>query len=254
MQKGIVIVSILLLTIVSSTLAQRKPPAFKKFVHIDRRDSLPYGLLEPLKPVAGKKYPLVIYLHGAGERGTDNIKNIKHIQILFNYNIFDKYPCYIFAPQCPKGEVWSTMMNGKPFSATPSRPMEMVIQMLEKISIKYPIDHTRIYVTGVSMGGYGTWDLITRFPFRFAAAVPVCGGGDVRSIEKIKHIPIWAFHGAEDLTVPAEETRKMVYGLQEAGALPGYTEFPGIGHTSWHQAYKEPQLMPWLWKQKLGAQ
>jgi predicted peptidase len=251
MQKGILIFSILFLGVVSSLFAQRQPPPFKKSVYVVKKDSLPYGLLSPLKPVNGEKYPLVIYLHGSSERGTDNTKQIKHIQILFNYNTFDKYPCYVLAPQCPKGEVWSTMMGGKSFSATPTRPMEMLIQLMEKISIEYPIDISRIYVTGISMGAYGTWDLMTRLPYRFAAAVPICGGGDPKAIDKIKHIPVWAFHGAEDPTVPAEETRKMIYALQEAGALPGYTEFPGIGHTSWHQAYKEPQLMPWLWKQKL---
>lgn len=251
MQKRIFTFSILFLLFCLEAFSQRQPPQFKKFVHVDKKDSLPYGLLQPLKPVSGEKYPLVIFLHGSSERGSDNAKHFKHIQLLFNYNIFDKYPCYVFAPQCPKGEVWSTMSNGKSYSATPTRPMEMVIQAMEKLSMQYPIDHTRIYVTGVSMGGFGVWDLLARLPYRFAAGVPICGGGDVRTIEKIKHIPVWAFHGAEDPTVPAEVTRKMIYGLQEAGALPGYTEFPGIGHTSWHQAYKEPQLMPWLWKQKL---
>jgi predicted peptidase len=252
MQKRILLFAILFLLLAPAVPAQRQPPPFKKFVHIDKRDSLPYGLLAPLKPVNGQKYPLVIYLHGSSERGTDNEKQLKHIQLLFNYNTFNKYPCYVFAPQCPKGEVWSTMMNGKPYSAVPTRPMEMLIQMMEKIAIQYPIDHTRIYITGISMGGFGTWDLMARLPFRFAAAVPICGGGDVKTVEKIKHIPMWAFHGAEDPTVPAEMTRKMIYALQEAGAMPGYTEFPGVGHTSWHQAYKEPHLMPWLWKQKLS--
>ena len=251
MQKGIVVCSILLLLSFSSLFAQRQPPPFKKFIHTHKKDSLPYGLLEPLKPVKGEKYPLVIFLHGASERGTDNEKNIKHIQLLFNYNTFNKYPCYVLAPQCPKGEVWTTMMNGKSYSATPTRPMEMLIQVLDKISAQYPIDLTRVYVTGVSMGGFGTWDLLARFPHRFAAGVPVCGGGDVKTIEKIKHIPVWAFHGAEDETVPAEFSRKMIDALHEAGALPGYTEFPGVGHSSWHHAYKEPQLMPWLWKQKI---
>jgi predicted peptidase len=253
MQKRISIITFLFFVIISSVTAQRQPPAFKKFVHLDRRDSLPYALLEPLKPVKDQKYPLVIFLHGASERGTDNEKNVKHIQILFSYNTFDKYPCYVLAPQCPKGEMWSTLMNGKPFSATPTRPMEMLIQLMTKITAQYPIDPARIYVTGVSMGGFGTWDLMARFPDRFAGAVPICGGGDVKTIDKIKHIPVWAFHGAEDPTVPAELTRKMIYALQEVGAFPGYTEYPGVGHASWHHAYKEPQLMPWLWKQKLKS-
>jgi predicted peptidase len=251
MQKGILILLILVLTGISKGIAQRQPPAFKKLVHVHKRDSLPYGLLEPMNLVKGQKYPLVIFLHGASERGTDNDKHLKHIQILFNYNTFNKFPCYVFAPQCPRGEVWSQMMFGKSFSTTPTRPMELAMQMIEKIAMQYPIDHTRIYITGVSMGGFGTWDLIARLPYRFAAAVPICGGGDPETAAKIKHIPIWAFHGAEDPTVPPESSRKMIHALQDLGALPGYSEFPGIAHSSWHQAYKEPHLMPWLWKQKL---
>jgi predicted peptidase len=254
------IVSFLILFLVmSSTLfaqktqqkkPQKTPPPFKKFLYLDKKDTLPYGILEPLNPVPGQKYPLVIFLHGAGERGKDNDNHLKHIQILFSKNTLDKYPCYVFAPQCPENKVWSEMMFGKSFSTTPTRPMQMLIQALEKVSVQYPIDHTRIYVTGVSMGAFGTWDLLARFPYRFAAAVPICGGGDVKTIPSIKHIPVWAFHGAEDPTVSPELSRKMIQGLQEAGALPGYTEYPGVKHASWHHAYKEPQLMPWLWKQK----
>ena len=144
------------------------------------------------------------------------------------------------------------MSFGKSFNpSTPTRPMEMLIQLLEEISVDYPIDHSRIYVTGISMGGFGTWDLMARFPYRFAAAVPVCGGGDVKTVPTIKHIPVWVFHGAEDPTVSPELSRKMVQAFWEAGALPGYTEFPEVKHPSWHHAYKEPQLMPWMWRQKL---
>lgn len=232
---------------------EKKPPLpeFKKFVHLDKKDSLPYGLLAPQEIKPGEKYPLVLFLHGAGERGSDNENHLKHIHILFNRNVHNKYPCFVLAPQCPKGKVWSDMMYGKSYSASPTRVMEMVIQVLEKVSIDYPIDHTRIYVTGISMGGFGTWDLMARFPHRFAAAVPVCGGGDVKTVPQIKHIPVWAFHGAMDPTVPPELSRKMIQALQDAGALPGYTEYPEVKHTSWHHAYKEPQLMPWMWRQKL---
>jgi predicted peptidase len=252
MQNLSLIFLIAFLAISDPAFSQKEAPPFKKFLHISRGDSLPYGLLQPLDLAKGQKYPLVIFLHGAAERGNDNEKNIKHIQILFTRNTLNKYPCYVFAPQCPKKQVWSTLMNGKPFSATPTRPMEMLLQVLEKISVDYPIDHSRIYITGVSMGGFGTWDLMARYPFRFAAAVPICGGGDLKTIDKIKHIPVWAFHGAEDPTVPAEQSRKMIHALQDAGAFPGFTEYPGVQHTSWHHAYKEPQLMVWLWKQSLN--
>jgi predicted peptidase len=253
MQNRFFLISMLIVVMSASAFAQKEPPPFKKMVYIEKGDSLPYGLLQPGKPVQGEKYPLVIFLHGAGERGSDNEKNIKHIQLLFTANNHNKYPCYVVAPQCPKKEVWSDLMWGKPFSATPTRPMEMFLQLLEKIQKEYPIDLNRIYITGVSMGGFGTWDLMARFPNRFAAAVPICGGGDERTVEKIKHIPVWAFHGAKDETVPPKLSRKMIAALQNAGASPGYTEYPNVEHNSWYQAYKDPYLITWLFRQNLVA-
>jgi len=251
MQNPIVRLIALLLFISLSAMAQRQPPPFKKMQHIQGNDTLPYGLLQPLKINPGQKYPLVIFLHGAGERGNDNEGNIKHIQILYNHNVLNKWPSFVLAPQCPEKQVWSDMMYGKSFSSKPTRPMEMLIQLIDKVQREYPIDPSRIYVTGVSMGGFGTWDLLARFPNRFAAGVPICGGADERIVAKIKHIPVWVFHGSDDEVVPPALSRKMVTALQAAGALPGYTEYPGIKHTSWHQAYKEPHLMVWLFKQKL---
>jgi predicted peptidase len=232
-------------------MAQKEPPPFKKFYHIDKADTLPYGILSPINLMDGEKYPLVIFLHGAGERGNDNAKHLKHIQILFTTNTLNKFPCFIVAPQCPKGQSWSDLMAGKPFNVTPTRPMTLFIQSLEKILKDYPIDPARIYVTGVSMGGYGTWDLITRFPKKFAAAIPICGGGDPRYASQIKHIPLWTFHGAKDYTVPPENSRIMIQALLDAGGKPGYTEYPDVEHNSWVHAYREPFLMPWLYKQIL---
>ena len=143
-------------------------------------------------------------------------------------------------------------MGSNSMGATPTRPMQLFIQLLDKVLKEYPIDPARIYVTGVSMGGFGTWDLLARFPTRFAAAVPICGGGDESTAAKIKHVPIWAFHGALDHTVPPEKSRSMIQALQRAGGLPGYTEYPDIEHNSWVWAYRDPHLMVWLFKQKLA--
>jgi predicted peptidase len=130
--------------------------------------------------------------------------------------------------------------------------MAMVIELIAKIEKEFPIDRSRIYVTGLSMGGYGTWDLIARFPHRFAAAVPVCGGGDPETASQIKHIPLWAFHGALDNVVPPGQSRVMVRALQDAGGTPGYTEYPDVKHDSWVYAFREPHLLPWLFNQHLG--
>jgi predicted peptidase len=118
---------------------------------------------------------------------------------------------------------------------------------------EYPVDPSRIYITGVSMGGFGTWDLLARLPGKFAAAIPICGGGDEQTALKIKHIPLWVFHGAKDDIVSPKQSRTMIKALQDAGGAPGYTEYPDIEHSSWVQAYREPHLLPWLFKQKLNG-
>jgi predicted peptidase len=246
------VVLVLVLTMLMTTVhAQKKKPQdlpFQKFTYKTKSDTLPYALLAPVDKT--QKYPLVIFLHGKAERGKDNVQQLSHVQILFNANTYAKYPCIVLAPQCPERYYWSDLVSNKKLTRSPGPPLQMVIDVMEKIIKEYPVDTSRIYVTGVSMGGFATWELISRFPERFAAAVPVCGGGDETVAVKFKNLPIWAFHGAEDAVVPPARSRAMVDALQAAGALPGYTEYPGVKHNSWTWAYKEPHLLPWLFKQK----
>lgn len=233
-----------------NAMAQSDSLAFAKFQHIEGNDTLPYRFLKPRKIKANTQYPLVIFLHGAGERGNDNEKNIKHIKDLFTSNANRmKYPCFVIAPQCPAKLKWIEAYNTT-LSAKPAKPMQQFINLLEDILKKYPIDQTRIYITGLSMGGYGTWDLIARYPEKFAAAVPICGGGDVGKAPRIKNIPIWAFHGAKDSLVPPEKSRNMIKAIQAAGGSPGYTEYPDVEHPSWVHAYKDPYLIIWMFRQK----
>ena len=232
--------------------AQKDSTAFLRLHYITGSDTLPYRLLTPRNVESNTTYPLVIFLHGAGERGNDNEKNIKHIKDLFTNNgNRQKYPCFVIAPQCAKNEKWIPAYNAQ-FSEKPAMPLKLFIDLLEKILKEYPIDQTRIYVTGLSMGGYGTWDLIARYPHKFAAAVPICGGGDEKTAQAIKHIPIWAFHGATDPLVKPERSRLMIKALQDAGASPGYTEYPDVDHPSWIYAYQESYLMVWMFRQKLS--
>lgn len=239
-----------------STQAQ-KMSLFDKLIYSSGTDSIPYRLLKPVNPEAFDKFPLVIFLHGAGERGSDNESHIKHITELFlDETNRGKYPCYLVAPQCPKGGWWANHErkgSNASLKPDPSVALRLVSELIDKIIKEYPIDENRIYITGLSMGGYGTWELIARYPNKFAAAVPICGGGDVKTADKFKHLPIWAFHGALDEVVKPQESRRMINALQSAGALPGYTEYPDIGHDSWTYAYREPHLIHWLFKQKKSA-
>jgi len=232
-----------------------KLPLFDKLMYISGNDTLPYRLLKPLNPQSKKSFPLVIFLHGAGERGRDNEAQIKHIKELFlDPDNRNRQACYVVAPQCPEKVMWAIhdkREDGLIMKPTPTRPMAMLIELIGMLEKEFPIDLSRIYVTGVSMGGFGTWDLIARFPDRFAAAVPICGGGDTQTAPLLKNNPIWVFHGALDKVVTPRQSRSMVKALQDAGGTPGYTEYPDVGHDSWVYAYREPHLLPWMFDQYL---
>jgi predicted peptidase len=229
-------------------------PLFDKLLYISNNDTLPYRFLKPVNPQSKKTFPLVIFLHGAGERGRDNEVQIKHITETFlDPDNRSRHACYLLAPQCPKKVSWAvherngnTIMKDKP---TPV--MQLLIELIGQIQKEFPIDSSRIYVVGLSMGGYGTWDLISRLPNRFAAAVPICGGGDPRMVERIKNMPVWAFHGARDKVVSPVQSRVMIESLILAGGTPGYTEYPDVEHDSWVYALREPHLLPWMFDQAL---
>jgi Dienelactone hydrolase family len=131
----------------------------------------------------------------------------------------------------------------------PSTPMRLALEVLSQLRKEFNLDDKRLYVTGLSMGGYGTWDVIARHPTLFAAAVPVCGGADESTAPTVKDIPIWCFHGGADPVVPTGRSRNMIKALEAAGGHPKYTEYPGVGHNSWDKAYSEPQLPEWLFTQ-----
>jgi predicted peptidase len=249
-----IIPSISFLIFLSFTSLSQKMDAFEKLLYVNKGDSLPYRMLKPVDAKSQEPIPLVIFLHGAGERGNDNEVQIKHIAELFlNEKNRTKFPCYVIAPQCPKGQMWAKYegeMESMRLRKNPTTPMKLVIELIELVCNENAIDQSRIYVTGLSMGGFGTWDLISRFPDKFAAAVPICGGGDASRAEQIRDIPLWAFHGSKDKIVLPQHSRKMIEALHNAGALPGFTEYPDVEHNSWVNAYREPMLLEWLFKQK----
>ncbi len=238
---------------------------FEKKSYIANGDTLPYNLLTPKgfaksfnnskeKVLEKKIYPMVLFLHGAGERGTDNEKQIIHIKKLFsNPENREKYQAFVIAPQCPEGKRWVEVNWSAKSHSMPEEPswaMNYTIDLLKDLIENYPVDTTRIYVTGLSMGGYGSWDIISRYPDKFAAAIAICGGGDEKVAQKIKNIPIWAFHGSNDKVVPVSRSRNMVNAIKQAGGNPKYTEYKGVGHGSWIKAYNEENLLDWLFEQK----
>lgn len=222
---------------------------------------LQYRILKPANYDSTKSYPLVLFLHGAGERGNDNYSQLKWgVSHLAEPKMREKYPSFIVAPQVPKGEYWSTLKSirdtssySQPMAEHPSIPMKLTIELLEKLQENFPIDSNRLYVTGISMGGFGTFDLIQRHPNKFAAAVPICGGGDLTRAFMLTDIPLWVFHGTKDNVVAPQFSRSMVEAIRIAGGSPGYTEYPDEGHIgAWVQAYRNPHLYEWLFSKKLN--
>ena len=207
---------------------------------------------ETLEP--GKTYPLVLFLHGAGERGTDNAAQLKHGvgPILAGADKL-KQPCFLIAPQCPRDRWWAPIQRETMRLSEADKPnslLESVLALVDETIKTQPVDTKRFYVTGISMGGYATWDLLGRVPGRIAAAVPICGGGDPALVAKFKDIPIHAFHGEADSVVPVRTTREMIDALEKAGGKPEVTYYPGVNHDSWTRTYDDPALIRWLFDQR----
>ncbi len=180
-----------------------------------------------------KRYPLVLFLHGAGERGSELQKVGKHGPPKLAET--KDFPCIIASPQCPANERWDAAA---------------LSQLLDQLESKLRVDKDRIYVTGLSMGGAGAWTLIAAEPQRFAAAAPICGVGAVSSAGSIKHLPIWVFHGTDDKAVPYSASESMVAALKAAGSQVKFTTYPGVGHDSWTATYDNPEFWTWLLAQQ----
>ena len=184
-----------------------------------------------------KKWPLILSLHGAGERGDDGLLQTE-VGIGRAIRLHaDRFPCLVVMPQCPKGVWWDKVIED----------FETALAQTEK---EYTIDASRVYLTGLSMGGFGTWTYGAAHPERFAALAPICGGGKPADADALARIPIWAFHGADDNTVSPSKSREMVEAVKKAGGDIKYTEFPKTGHNSWDAAYDDPATMKWLLKQR----
>jgi predicted peptidase len=217
-------------------------------------ESLPYRLLRPRNYDAKQAYPLVLFLHGAGSCGSDNETQLEVgiSEWLGSDEAMAKYPCFFIVPQCPTGEdrqtcSWSNWDSGRSRITVPTR---LALEIVAAAQKEFSIDANRLYISGLSMGGFGTWDVITEYPDLFAAAVPICSGGDPAQAARIATVPVWIFHGGKDSVVPVQRSRDMYQALLKAGGHPGYTEYPGVDHESWEPALRDAQLLRWLFAQK----
>lgn len=183
-----------------------------------------------------KRWPLILFLHGAGERGDD----LNKVKVHGPPKIVEKrkdFPFIVVSPQCPAGVWW----NDK---------LDVLINLLDEIVAQYNVDTERVYLTGLSMGGYGTWALASRYPDRFAAAAPICGGGMRIMAFGLKDVPIWAFHGGKDPVVPVEESQEMVAAVKARGGNAKLTVYPEANHDSWTETYNNQELYDWFLKHR----
>lgn len=223
---------------------------------------LPYRILYPENYDPEGQYPLVLFLHGGGERGADNESQLVHgVENFLRPDNRERYPCILIAPQCPATDYWasakvdrSNYPVGLDFdyaNRPPTTALELALALSRHTAEVEGVDPDRIYVTGLSMGGMGTFEAVYRAPEFFAAAAPVCGAGDAPAYGKLPAtVPFWIFHGAEDGVVSVEESRNMYHRLQELGADVYYTEYPGVDHNSWDYVYPSLMWFSWLFEQR----
>jgi dipeptidyl-peptidase-4 len=223
-------------------------------------ESLNYRHRAPVQVEDGEKYPLLLFLHGAGGRGDDNrgeLTDAGTIQALEKAGVSGKFNSYVIAGQVPKEALWVDVDWRSKAHKMPqiSPSMELMFEVLDAFVAdpKKQIDRDRIYVMGLSMGGYGTWDAIQRRPDLFAAAVPICGGADNTLASRIAHVPIWAWHGDRDSAIPVDRSRSIVEAVKRSGGNPRYSEIKGRGHDSWVDAFNHAPLWQWIYSQKKRA-
>lgn len=232
-----------LLMLFAGTAAGRsaEAPGFHDRIHkdADGKDAK-YVIFVPHGYTPGTPVPTILFLHGSGESGSDGKKQSQVGLGKFVREHEATFPFLVIFPQSQKRS-WGA----------DAPDTQRALAILAEIQKEFTTDPKRLYLTGLSMGGYGTWVLAAKYPEKWAAIVPICGGGNPKAAEKIKDIPCWCFHGADDPAVKVEKSREMIAALKAAGGDPKYTEFPGVKHQSWDKAYATEGLFTWLGQQKL---
>jgi predicted peptidase len=240
--------------------------AFAPHVYVNQGgERMPYRLFTPARLEPGRTYPLVVFLHGSSGSGTDNGKQLeggnlygslvwalpenqaRHPAFILAPQSNWNWPCTIFDPKNPPKIAADIKLCPPGVLGVGAR---LAFEVIDSLLRSLPIDRARIYVTGHSMGGAGTWHMIAQRPRFFAAAVPVCGRGHPETAALVKDVPIWNFHGATDDVEPISSSRLMIDALRKAGGRPRHTEYPDLGHTVFAWAYTEPALVEWLFTQR----
>lgn len=249
------LLSIALLLMVNLAYSQDKS-LFTIELFIKGNDTLKYRMLLPENFDAEKQYPVLFFLHGAGERGNDNEAQLVHGSKLFlNAENRKNFPAIIIFPQCPQNDYWSNVKINNAnttdrFSfqkgGKPNKAMSLLMALVSKIKSEKFSDNDRFYVGGLSMGAMGTFELLRRKPNVFASAFAICGGDHVENVKKYKHMPLWVFHGGKDNVVPIQKSEIVVNELKRLGADVKFSIYPDANHNSWDPAFAEPDFLSWI--------
>lgn len=249
------LLTIALLLFVQLANAQDKT-MFSKEQFIKGGDTLQYRMLLPENFDEKKQYPVLFFLHGAGERGTNNEAQLIHGSKLFlNPENRKNFPAIIIFPQCPQDDYWANVIIGdgkklERFSfqkgGKPRKSMELLIALVAKIKSEKFSDKDRFYVGGLSMGAMGTYEILRRKPNVFASAFAICGGDHVENVKKYKHVPLWIFHGAKDSVVPIQKSEIVVNELKRLNSDVKFRVYPDANHNSWDPAFAEPDFLSWI--------
>jgi predicted peptidase len=229
---------------VTAAAGQDKPKTGfvdKTFKNADGTTS-PYVVFVPPNYDGTKEFPVILFLHGAGETKSDKKGSKMPVEVGIGPAIKKREKDFPFIVVIPQAETRGWQAEGP--------NAKRALSMLDEVMKEYKTDTKRQYLTGLSMGGMGTWSVAVAHPDRFAAIVPICGRGDPTKAEKIKDLPCWAFHGDADASVNVSGSRDMIDAIKKAGGMPKYTEYPGVGHNSWDKAYGTDELYKWLLEQK----
>lgn len=226
-------------------------------LQFNSNNQLLQGLFKSPIIQGNKQFPLIIWLHGSGECGNDNKKQFCNgIEYLDSLLDTQKYQAFLYAPQCPEQNQWSVYQDKfeiHQFSDSATKVEVRLMQTIEYLTKKHPIDQKRIYLIGLSMGGYAVWDLLARYPGQFAAGIPICGGGDPKIAKLYCNSPVWAFHGKRDDIVNVENTIQIIDAIksQECQIDTKMTIYPDQNHGCWGRAVREPGMLDWLFSKSL---
>lgn len=235
---------------------------YNKRYYTQNSDTLLYRIMYPVNFSKEKQYPVVLFLHGAGERGNDNVKQLSHGASLFSSpENLKNFPAIVIFPQCPSNDYWANISVDRTkdpkeykflYDKPPTKSLSLVMKLLEDVLSNTFVNKNQVYVMGLSMGGMGTFEILYRKPKTFAAAIPICGGGDPNKVkEYAKNVNLWVFHGANDNVVNPLLSINMVSGIIKAGGKPMFNLYDHANHNSWDSAFAEKELFQWLFSKKI---